>query len=425
MSSITSFPPSLLPPFRQRRYLRSSRFTRLGAHLVPPLRWPREERRSAKGLGKQAMGGRCSLLPLVKFLLSANLPLGLMFPSRSSSLSSPSKPPSSFRHDFLQQLLPNHSRQSLRDRPREERISRRARAHHRPGRFYVSCPAVLLLRDPFPSRVADFLIFPVNSVRRGVAGPFGSSSPGEGDSSGLPPPNSLDQALEEQLELEEHDRLRREKGEPDWEVRFAVGDPENPLVSSLLAAKAGREEEGEGFLKFAVSTPTDADRFPFFPRSLVELEQLEAVVPLCSVWSFGLELVSLSLLFFGRRERDRPARQNSSRLRRPRIRGDSKLVLNLLWEGEGVLALFPRSNRSPGGNCFWEGNVSLPVFAEKGRESTLLNCFGQNDDAKQLLSCFAKVDSLAILRVWGGQKIHSFWKSFDQTSSKLFTLNPT
>ncbi|KAL7416318.1 major facilitator superfamily domain-containing protein [Mrakia frigida] len=57
-----------------------------------------------------------------------------------------------------------------------------------------------------------------------VAGPFGSSSPGA-----LPPTHSLEQALEEQLELEEQDRIRCEKGEADWEVRFVEGDPENPL----------------------------------------------------------------------------------------------------------------------------------------------------------------------------------------------------
>lgn len=49
--------------------------------------------------------------------------------------------------------------------------------------------------------------------------------------------------MEEQLELEKQDRIRCEKGEADWEVRFVERDPENPLVS-FYGKRRRREKEG-------------------------------------------------------------------------------------------------------------------------------------------------------------------------------------
>jgi len=47
--------------------------------------------------------------------------------------------------------------------------------------------------------------------------------------------------MDEQLELEEQDRIRRKEGLPDWEVRFEPGELANPLVSFLSSSEGGRK----------------------------------------------------------------------------------------------------------------------------------------------------------------------------------------
>ncbi|KAL7416382.1 major facilitator superfamily domain-containing protein [Mrakia frigida] len=67
----------------------------------------------------------------------------------------------------------------------------------------------------------------------GTPGPYGTTSPGEGDSTGLPPPHSAIEAVEEQAGFDEKDGERVSKGDPDWEVRFEEGDVENPMNWSM------------------------------------------------------------------------------------------------------------------------------------------------------------------------------------------------
>jgi hypothetical protein len=83
---------------------------------------------------------------------------------------------------------------------------------------------------------------------RGATGPFGSSAPGAGDTTGLPPPHSQREAEEEQRELDHADEVREQKHEKDWEVKFEEGDVENPMVRltwpSVMTSRQGRTVKG-------------------------------------------------------------------------------------------------------------------------------------------------------------------------------------
>lgn len=82
------------------------------------------------------------------------LPRGPPFPSLNHHLR--------HRYDFLQQFFSNNSRQPLRDRPREEGISRRGRAQAQQGRaspFDVSFPALISFQKTFLSIILADSIF--------------------------------------------------------------------------------------------------------------------------------------------------------------------------------------------------------------------------------------------------------------------------